>query len=261
MHALETIANQGLEPVTTPVSLAVGLPTNAQTLYEQFSDPSEGSSKVKCIVKMLDLTTVEFNATLKQAVVIAAHADAKAGWKASSTATGADKYGPKQKSMAVQVSNIRKVFGACKQFGTLWEFEGIDYDLESMGITAATKIAAKALRAQGVNWDGSKKPTEDQKSNARKSEQFVAAFAAVQCLPEAKGLSMAEIASSDLLEKEIQRLEALAASDAADKMVERWSKTEDSRVLIIAAVRFIAAMATDEERQAAIEAIEGSMNY
>ena len=258
MHALATIANEGATPVVAPPTLAVAPTTRAQTLYENFANPLEGQGKVKVILNMLDATSVEFDAYLKQAVIIAAHADHAAGWTAAPAAKGADKYGPKQKSMHVQVSNIRKVFGACKQFGTLWDVNDLHYDVESLGITTATKLAGKILRLAGVDWQGRKALTDDQKATNAKSAQWVAALAAAQANPACAGKSIAEILASDAMEAEVRRLEALDVSAQADKLTRSWTANENARVVVLAAVRFIAAMATDEERTSAIDAISAS---
>jgi uncharacterized protein YukE len=219
----------------------------AQTLYEVFADPLDGHGKVHTILNCLDLTCDEFNKRLKTAVQMAAHADAAKGFIAPVGAKGTDKYGPKQKSMSVQVSSIRKVFGTAKMFGTLFDVDGVEVDLLKMGITNATKACANALKAVGKDWTGATAVSDEQKHVNQKSAEFAQALAMLQVLPENAGKSIAELTASDTMETTVAKLEADALSKAADKLVASWLKTQDVRTCVLAATRFIALYATDEE--------------
>jgi uncharacterized protein YukE len=255
-HPLAEIADTGALPITAPASLATGTPdTHAQTLFEVFANPLDGIGKVHTVLACLKLTCDEFNDRLKTAVQMAAHADAFAGFITPVGAKGTDKYGPKQKSMSVQVSSIRKVFGAAKQFGTMFDLDDVTYDLQSMGITNATKACASVLKAVGKDWTGKAAVTDEQKQVNQKSAEFAQALAMLQADPANAGKSIADLVSSDAMETTVAKLEADALSKAADKLVAAWLKSQDARTVVLAATRFIAQYATDDELASAAQSI------
>lgn len=87
----------------------------AHTLVAQFAQPESTQSRTRTIWEMaLNLTCPEFNEAMDKALETAKANDKAAGFKPASDATGRDKYGPMQSTLATVASQCRQVFGACK---------------------------------------------------------------------------------------------------------------------------------------------------
>lgn len=159
--SMAEISEQGMSPITSSGNaLAVGRIKLTADLYAAFV-ADEGDAKRVAVVfnaaATEGYTTSDLSDNLKAACKMADEADIRAGWVAPEGAKGQEKYGPRRSSMNARSSEIRQMFGAISQ--------GADIKAD-MGYSKVLKSARLFLKERGVQWDGSKSPTKEEKAAA-----------------------------------------------------------------------------------------------
>lgn len=225
-HPLQAIADGAMVQLASPSALLVGHIDHADDMVRVFGDTSEGKKKVELLQSLQAITPKEFKDLTKASVKRSAKLDLLSGFVVDEGATGADKYGPKERSMRSQVSQASVVWGAMKQ--------GIP--AIPSGFVAAVGAARAYLGTIGKKWDGSTVMSDEEVARREALELESLAYAAArEADPSGKLSDM-----GDAIEAEKARLIEEATSEAADKLVKNWNDKGTREVYLLACERFLA---------------------
>lgn len=139
-------------------SLAVGKIKIVADLYAAFADTSADTKRVSVVFGAAKLEGFDSEAladNLKAACKMADDADIREGFKPAEGATGQAKYGPRRSSMNARSSEIRQLFGALTNGASL---------SPEMGWAKAVKEARTYLKESGIQWDGAKALSGEEKN-------------------------------------------------------------------------------------------------
>lgn len=144
--------------VNTPVNpgFTTGGTTFATSLVEQFTADAGVTTKLTLLREMASqLTCEQFKEEAKKAQTIADTIDAANGFKKPEDAKGQAQYGAVRQVLNARLSEAKALFGVLKASPD---------SLKEKGYAAALKASREWLKAQGLKWDGSKAPTDEQKA-------------------------------------------------------------------------------------------------
>lgn len=208
VHALETIANEGMTPVASATASAAGSAAKLASfsLYEAFVIKAQQDSRIDVLCNLVSLTFTEFDKAMTDSLQLAANADTKDGWKPAEGAKGRDKYGPKQSAMAQRASEARQIFGYLKQ---------TDPSL-ARGYLETLKAAREWLKAHNVDWTGADITAKKQAAETKRETEALAEATkqAMLTTPKPEGMTQGE-----WFAEVAKRAQAIIAKDA-DKAVE-----------------------------------------
>jgi len=179
MSVMEQIASVGMVPMAKSEPKHHNIHQAAATLFAVFGKLDNTQTRTVLTMVSEGFTCQEYDSVEQECIKMAEKADEMAGWKPAPDAKGADKYGPRKKSMMAQASARRQVFGAAKMQLTaivsVPDNGVINPDLLPT-FTEATKRARAFLNSQGVTWDGRKK--DEVKQAAENNAEFKAQYKA-----------------------------------------------------------------------------------
>ena len=203
----------------------------AHALVKEFAQPESTQSRTRTIWELsLNLTCPEFNEAMNKALETAKANDKAAGFKPASDATGRDKYGPMQSTLATVASQCRQVFGACKIdpecIVSTADGQVVNFDLFPNWSKAVDKARA-FLAEKKVDWTGN--PLSEvqaaKKAKAKRAGDADVMAEVMGAHPQQPGESMA-----DYMARIADDVQA-AQQDAYVKQVTESAKKELTRLV------------------------------
>lgn len=233
-HALQTIANQGMGPISKQDKPAHAH-IHAHAILAAFGDTATEERRMAVVYRMAlgdsRLTCGQLEEELKAALKLASENDKNNGFIPPVGAKGQALYGPKRASMNTVSSCIRQVWGALSHCGIGQSIKS-DGAANAKHISASTpfsfalKEARKALKEQGIDWRGAPLPTEDQKAASEASKAVAAEMNTyARQFPLCAGETIAQFQARQAIAVEIRLLdsekerEEAAVQAAADKLI------------------------------------------
>lgn len=228
-HAMQTIAQYGMQPAGKVDRESHFI---AHRLLAVFVNDESEAARIDTVRSMAigeaRITAQQLDDELTTAAKLADEADKLAGFKPAEGAKGQDKYGPKRASLNSIASQIRQLWGAmvhCNACGGVSDDgEMIAPKIpEGMGFVRAVGVARTMLKAQGIKWDGTEKPSEELQAIADASIALQRAkVQAAKLAPQKAGETIADFQTR--IDAEAEKILAKDASDKRESQIAKAVK-------------------------------------
>lgn len=156
----------------SPDALKTGHINYGKDVFDTFGNDDSQNFKVNRVQAWAEaLTCDQFAEACKSAMEMADAQDLATGFVIEPGAKGVDKYGPVRKVLNTRVSEAKTLFGTFKREPSL---------LKEKGYWQAIQAGRDYLDAQNIKWDGTPKPTQEQKKARKANKEMEAALAATR---------------------------------------------------------------------------------